>query len=121
MRLAGLLVVVVACASPPEPEPAPDPMCGRPCVCGNGIVEQCASPQGLGCYPRKEECDGTQNASCTDYGYCGGAGGCSGCMFDSSGCNACAVTCIDVPLAHDVAPVLAASQTNLAVAHVAED
>ena len=115
MRLAGLVVVVVACGHPaaaPEPEPGPG-MCGPQCseTCGNNRIDGCF----LGCEPSAEECDGTTGANCTDYGYYGGAGVCTNCTFDGDACNACAVRCVDVPTY--VGSVLAASKTNLAVAH----
>ena len=115
MRLVGLVLVVAACGHPtaaPEPEPGPN-MCSPQCseTCGNDRIDQCF----LGCEPSVEECDGTTGANCTDYGYYGGAGTCTNCTFDGNHCNACAVRCVDEPAY--VGPVLAASQTNLAVAH----
>jgi hypothetical protein len=118
MRFAGFVFVFVACAEPTTtPHEPPEPDCEPSCFtsCGNGVVDTCLIPQGLGCMPHQEECDGTVGASCTDRNYYGGTGACIGCTFDGSGCDACAVTCVDMPAY--LGPRLAASSTNLAIAH----
>jgi hypothetical protein len=117
MRLAGLVFVLVACAQPNTAAPEPD-ICAPRCseTCGNGIINaSCLVPAGLGCAPYYEECDGTVGASCSEHSYYGGTGVCTRCRFDGNGCNACAVTCLDMPAY--LRPRLAASDTNLAIAH----
>lgn len=117
MRCAGFVFVFVACAEPASTMPPEPDVCEPRCsaTCGNGVIDACVTPQGLGCSPYQEECDGTAGASCTSHNYYGGTGVCTGCAFDGNGCNACAVTCVDMQAY--LGPRLAASDTNLAIAH----
>lgn len=113
-------------APPYEPCSYVIPPSGPLCIqtCGNQHIDDCysATNNGAGCpvyFPTREQCDGSDLPTCAGAGYYGGSGACSsGCIYDDTGCDACAPT--DVACATDPgawlsgAPV--ASGSDVAVA-----